>query len=154
MSASESDPSDLPPPPVPRKRGAQPGNSNARVHGRYASRRPRRRSGGQPGNGNALRHGFYSQFFTEAEISGLDSDVRGEFLDEISLARITARKLAALLRDYEDMPVQDVISIAHGLSNYLDRIQSLTRAQHFIYNNMTTIEQALAELADIPPEMD
>jgi hypothetical protein len=148
MRATQSDPT------PPRKRGAQPGNSNARVHGRDASRRPKRKSGGQPGNGNALRHGFYSQFFSQAEMSGLDSDVKGEFLDEISLARITARKLAALLEDYEALPLQDVLAIAHGLSNYLDRIQSLTRAQRFIYNNMTTIEQALEELKDIPPEVD
>ena len=150
MSASQADP----PPPVPRRRGAQPGNSNARKHGRDASRLPKRTSGGQPGNGNALRHGFYSEFFTQAELSGLDSDVKGEFLDEISLARITARKLAALLEGYETLPLQEVLVIAHGLSNYLDRIQSLTRAQRFIYNNMTTIEQALEELKDIPPEVD
>ena len=42
----------------------------------------------------------------------------------------------------------------NALNNYLDRIQSLSRAQRFMYRNQTTLEQALEELAKIPPELD
>jgi hypothetical protein len=36
----------------------------------------------------------------------------------------------------------------------MEQIQSLSRAQRFMYQNQTTIEKALEELKDIPPEQD
>ena len=115
---------------------------------------PRRHRGAQPGNANALRHGFYSKSFTDAEMGRIDKDIEGEFIDEIALARTNAARLAELLKDYKNMSLDDVVSASNALNNYLDRIQSLSRAQRFMYRNQTTIEQALAELADIPPEED
>jgi len=114
----------------------------------------KRKPGGQPGNGNAIRHGFYSRFFTRSENAGLDADIKGEFHDEINLARVNANRLADMLKDYKSMSIQDIISASHALNNYLERIQSLTRAQRFIYQNLTTMEQALAELAETPFEED
>jgi hypothetical protein len=84
----------------------------------------------------------------------LDSNVKGEFHDEINLARVNANRLAELLKDYKTMPFEDVVSASNALTNYLDRIQSLSRAQKFIYQNLTTIEKALEELGNIPPEED
>ena len=84
----------------------------------------------------------------------IDKDIEGEFIDEIALARTNAARLAELLKDYKNMSLDDVVSASNALNNYLDRIQSLSRAQRFMYRNQTTIEQALAELADIPPEQD
>jgi len=113
-----------------------------------------RKRGGQPGNKNAFRHGFYSPSFTSAEMRSLDSNVKGEFHDEINLARVNANRLAELLKDYKTMPFEDVVSASNALTNYLDRIQSLSRAQKYIYQNQTTIEKALEELGNIPPEED
>jgi hypothetical protein len=114
----------------------------------------KRKPGAQPGNGNALRHGFYAKSFTEAEMRRLDKDIEGEFIDEIALARTNASRLAELLKDYKNMDLDDVVSASNALNNYLDRIQSLSRAQRFMYRNQTTLEQALEELAKIPPELD
>jgi hypothetical protein len=114
----------------------------------------KRKPGAQPGNGNALRHGFYAKSFTEAEMRRLDKDIEGEFLDEIALARTNASRLAELLKDYKSMSLDDVVSASNALNNYLDRIQSLSRAQRFMYRNQTTLEQALEELARIPVEED
>ena len=114
----------------------------------------KRKPGAQPGNGNALRHGFYAKSFTEAEMRRLDKDIEGEFIDEIALARTNASRLAELLKRYKSMSLDDVVSASNALNNYLDRIQSLSRAQRFMYRNQTTLEQALAELAAIPPEED
>ena len=114
---------------------------------------PRRR-GGQPGNANALRHGFYSKYFTETELQSLDANIKGEFHDEIALARIQVGRLAELLTGYKDMPFDDYIAASNALNNYLDRIQRLSRAQHFMYRNQTTLEQALEELANLPVEED
>jgi hypothetical protein len=52
------------------------------------------------------------------------------------------------------MALEDFISASHALNNYLDRIQSLSRAQRFMYQNQTTIEQALEELKDLPFDVD
>jgi hypothetical protein len=114
----------------------------------------KRKRGGQPGNSNALRHGFFSRSFTRAELHDLDENVKGEFVDEIALARVNASHLAELLKDYKNISLDDYVSASNALNNYLDRIQSLSRAQRFMYRNQTTLEQALAELADIPPEED
>ena len=116
--------------------------------------KPKRKRGAQPGNGNAIRHGFYAKSFTDIEMGRIDQDIEGEFIDEIALARTNAARLAELLKDYKNMSLDDVVSASNALNNYLDRIQSLSRAQRFMYRNQTTIEQALAELADIPPEED
>jgi hypothetical protein len=114
---------------------------------------PRKR-GAQPGNKNAFRHGFYSKSFTETEMQSLDENVKGEFHDEIAVARIQASHLAELLMDYKKMPFENFVAGSNALNNYLDRIQSLTRNQRFIYQNQTTIEKAIEELKDIPPEED
>jgi hypothetical protein len=118
------------------------------------SDQPKRRRGGQPGNGNALRHGLYSKYFSPSELHGLDDNIQGEFLDEIALARIQVGRLAEMLKDYRNMPFDEFIAATNALANFLDRIQRLSRAQHFMYHNQTTIEDALAELADIPVDED
>jgi hypothetical protein len=119
-----------------------------------SSKPSKRKRGAQPGNSNALRHGLYSKNFTETELTGLDQDVKGEFTDEIALARVQAGRLSEILKDYKTMPFDDYIAASNALNNYLDRIQRLSRAQHFMYRNQTTMAQALAELANIPPEED
>ena len=113
-----------------------------------------RKRGAPLGNTNAFRHGFYSPSFTSGEMRSLDSNVKGEFHDEINLARVNANRLAELLKDYKTMPFEEVVSASNALNNYLDRIQSLSRAQKFVYQNQTTIEKALEELGCIPPEED
>jgi uncharacterized protein YjcR len=115
---------------------------------------PKRKRGGQLGNKNAFRHGFYSKAYTLSEMQQLDSNVKGEFLDEINLARVNASHLAELMKDYKTMPFTDFIAASNALNNYLDRIQSLSRAQRFIYQNQTTVEKALEELKDIPTDQD
>ena len=114
----------------------------------------KRHRGAQPGNANALRHGFYSRYFTEAEMQSLDKNIKGEFHDEIALARVQVGRLAEISKDYKNMPFDDYIAASNALSNYLDRIQRLSRAQHFMYRNQTTLEKALEELSHIPPEED
>jgi hypothetical protein len=113
-----------------------------------------RKRGGQPGNQNALRHGFYSRSFSAAELQNLDNNITGEFIDKIAVARTNAARLAELLKDYRNMPLDDVVATSNALNKYLDRIQSLSRSQRFMYRNQTTLEKALQELSLIPPDED
>jgi hypothetical protein len=76
------------------------------------------------------------------------------YSQEIEVARTNAERLAILLKNYETMDIAEVVSLSNSLNNYLDRIQSLSRAQRYMYRNQTTIEQALEELGKIPPEED
>ena len=109
----------------------------------------KRKEGGQPGNRNAFRHGFYSKSFTEEELLALDENIKGENVDEIAAARITSAHLLELMKDYKRCPSKNFISAANALNNYLDRIQSLSRATHFLYRKSTTaIEQAMEELSN------
>jgi hypothetical protein len=71
-----------------------------------------------------------------------------------NIARVNVLRLAELLKDHKNMSIADVIALSNGLRSYLECIRSLSREQKVIYQNMTTIEQALEELKDIPPEVD
>ncbi len=114
----------------------------------------KRKRGGQPGNLNAIRHGFYSKSFTESEMLALDSNVNGEFKDEIDAARVNAARLAELMKDYKNMAIQDFIAASNAFNNYMDTVRSLSRDQKFLYHNQTTIEKALEELSSIPADED
>lgn len=114
----------------------------------------KRKRGGQPGNLNAIRHGFYSKSFTESEMLALDSNVNGEFTDEIAAARVNAARLAELMKDYKNMAIQDYIAASNTFNNYMDTVRSLSRDQKFLYHNQTTIEKALEELSSIPADED
>ena len=116
--------------------------------------RPKHKRGGQPSNTNALRHGFYSKSFWEAELQALDTDLQGEFLDELNAVRTNMARLAELMKDYKNMSLEEFVTASNALNNFVDRIQSLSRAQRFIYHNHTTTEQAFMELAHLPPEQD
>ena len=100
------------------------------------------------------RHGFYSDSFSPEENRALDSQVRGEFNDEMALAKVNARRLGKILEHYKEMDPHDALLAFNALSNFLGTIQALGRATHQLYQNQTTLEQALAELNDIPEELD
>ena len=84
-----------------KRRGAQPGNQNARKHGCYSVCFPvvpekvvTRNEGGQPGNHNALTNGLYSsvrpdvpeiEYAHAAAVAGID--------DEIALIRVKLKRV-------------------------------------------------------------
>ena len=51
-----------------------------------------RKRGGQPGNTNALKHGFYADVFNETEIEEI-AYVREGLVDEINLLRVALKRL-------------------------------------------------------------
>lgn len=56
------------------------------------SKPKKRKKGGQPGNTNALRHGFYSRKFQELEAADLDK-IRAGLVDEIAMLRVSIRRV-------------------------------------------------------------
>ena len=96
-----------------------------RKHRRKGTILTGRKRGAQPGNTNAFRHGFYSDSYSLADLQALDSNVKGEFRDEINLARVNANRLAEVLQDYKNMSIEDFIAASNALSNFLERIRGL-----------------------------
>jgi hypothetical protein len=63
---------------------------------------PRKR-GGQPGNSNAVTHGFYSRHFTEPEAADLAAILADGIDDEIALMRVHMRRVMALASGEENL---------------------------------------------------
>ena len=53
-----------------------------------------KKRGGQPGNTNALKHGFYTKNFSLAERRGLQATEGVALGDEIGLLRVLIRRLS------------------------------------------------------------
>ena len=106
----------------------------------------KRKRGGQPGNKNNFRYGFYSKSFSTSDKRGLDQNVKGEFHDEINIARVNLSHIEELILGNKDMPRNDLINISNVAIKYIDCIRCLTRDQKLIYQNQTTFEKALEEL--------
>ena len=115
---------------------------------------PKRKRGGQPGNHNRRTHGFYSASFTKKESRSLNSDVKGEFQDELSLLYVLINRTVHSINNDPDVAPDVYLDALRAITQAIARIESLRRSQRHLYNNQTTIEKALEELAFIPPEED
>jgi hypothetical protein len=62
--------------------------------GTNASQPGQRKRGGQPGNTNAIKHGFYAKNFSLAECRGLQATEGVVLGDEIGLLRVLIRRFA------------------------------------------------------------
>jgi hypothetical protein len=114
----------------------------------------KRKRGGQQGNRNAFRHGFYAKIFTREELASLDKNIKGDYQDELTLARVLTAHLAELLKDYRELPFEKFLAGCMVLNQLIARINSLTRSYHVLYKNKTTLDEVLEEVAKIPPEID
>jgi hypothetical protein len=66
-----------------------------------------RKRGGQPGNTNALKHGFYTKNFSLAERRGLQA-VEGVVLgDEIALLRVLIRRFAEQIQGSQGVSLNE-----------------------------------------------
>jgi hypothetical protein len=118
----------------------------------------KRKHGGQPGNRNAFRHGFYAKNFTREELTSLDKNIKGDYQDELALARVLTAHLAELLKDYRELPFEKFLAGCVVLNQLIARVNSLTRSYHILYKNGSTtaevMNEIMEELGKIPPEID
>ena len=114
-----------------RKRGAQPGNHNARKAPAAGSeiipvepKTPRKR-GAPLGNQNALTHGFYARRLPHSQLDGLEETTVRSLEDEIGVMRVFSRKVAELGAEVDDLDeaksVLNSLSLATGSINRLVR---------------------------------
>jgi hypothetical protein len=63
----------------------------------------RRRRGAQPGNTNALKHGFYSRHFRGLAEAELQAALSGGLDEEIAMLRLVVRQVFALAKGVEQL---------------------------------------------------
>jgi hypothetical protein len=112
--------------------------------------------GGAPlGNKNALKHGFYAHSFHRTESRNLDTDILGQFEDEIALMRVLILRTAESIKDNPQLSLMEYLTALRGVTHAVACLAAVYRTQKSVYNNgMTTIEQAMEELANLPVEED
>ena len=110
----------------------------------------KRKRGAQPGNTNALKHGFYSHRFKNLEISDLDSALSDGLTDEIALLRVIIRRVF----EYADTDAQDLDTWSTALNTLgaaSTRLAGLLRTQQLIAGENTDVisvlSQAIGEVA-------
>jgi hypothetical protein len=113
---------------------------------------PNHKRGAPPGNHNAYKHGFYA--IKPAVLSRLNTDIKGEFIDEIDVLRSLVDATLAIFSKTGHPTLEQCQTTLRGVSQAFDTMKSLYLTQKFLYNNQTTIQKIMEELSAIPPDED
>ena len=84
--------------------------------------KPRKR-GGQPGNTNALKHGLYTTLVSVRDDIELVPMPRDQSDHELAFARV---RLKNLVLKQQDAPREDWLSYEKAIQHYIDRISNIT----------------------------
>ncbi len=111
----------------------------------------RRKRGGQPGNSNALKHGFYSRRFCDLERRDLDASLDDDLRSEAAMLRVQIRRVFDLAADVDD--VEQASSLLRILALSVGRLAGLLRVQALYGLSAAddygrTLNEALTELMD------
>ena len=92
----------------------------------------RRKRGGQPGNTNALKHGFYTKNFSLAECKALQS-IDGVVLgDEIKLLRVLIKRYAEQIQSNPSIGLEKSSQHLSVISEAMLRLGTLLRIDHML----------------------
>jgi hypothetical protein len=110
---------------------------------------PRKR-GGQPGNTNALKHGYYSPRFHKLEAADLAALVEEGPASEIALLRVLIRRMVEHMEN-EDLPTKDLIATFNAVTSASVSIGTLLRTQEVLGSSQAdeiaaALQAALAEV--------
>lgn len=101
---------------------------------------PRRR-GAQPGNTNALKHGFYSRTWKLSDTSGLDQLKSKSLDEEVALLRVYIRRLVEM--DQEDADLKTLQDLVRTLSLACQTILRMLKGQSEIHDDESELRQAI-----------
>ena len=109
----------------------------------------KRKRGGQPGNTNALKHGFYARKFHELEAEDLQVALQGKLQDEIDMLRVTIRRVFDLATD-ETLDLEASSRALGTLGVASTRLAGLLNTQKLLYGKqdevMLALHQAIKEV--------
>lgn len=120
-----------------------------------ASKEPvRRKRGGQPGNTNAFKHGFYTKNFSLAERRGLQATKGVVLGDEIALLRVLIRRFAEQIQASQGVALTESAQHLAVVSEAMLRLASLLRTDHMLggAQSSTFIKQLNLVLEEISDE--
>ena len=92
----------------------------------------KRKRGGQPGNTNAFKHGFYTKNFSLAERRGLQAANGVVLGDEIALLRVLIRRFAEQIQSSQGVPPSESAQHLAVVSEAMLRLASLLRTDHML----------------------
>ena len=91
-----------------------------------------KKRGGQPGNTNALKHGFYTKQFSITERRGLQ-EIEGVVLsDEIGLLRVLIRRFAEQIKGSQGVSLNESAQHLAVISEAMLRLASLLRTDKLL----------------------
>ncbi len=98
----------------------------------------RKKRGGQPGNTNALKHGFYTKNFSLAECEGLEATKEIVLADEIALLRVLIRRFSDQILAGRGVTLNESAQHLAVISDAMLRLASLLRTNHMLGGTKTS----------------
>jgi hypothetical protein len=92
----------------------------------------KKRRGGQPGNTNAFKHGFYTKNFSLAERRGLEATEGVVLGDEIGLLRVLIRRFAEQIKGSQGVSLNETCQHLSVISEAMVRLASLLRTDRML----------------------
>ncbi|MEN6571572.1 MAG: hypothetical protein ABFD24_07015 [Anaerolineaceae bacterium] len=112
----------------------------------------KRKKGAQPGNTNAVKYGFYTRRLPARDVDGLDETTVASLKDEIEVMRIFSRKVAELGSDVDDLDeAKDLLRVLSLSTSSINRLVR-TNSRMPEPSQAELLQQALAELEQEWPE--
>lgn len=105
----------------------------------------KRKRGAQPGNTNALRHGFYSGRFNSLEVSDLNTVMSDDLTGEIALLRVIIRRVF----EFAGTEAADLDSWTKALNSLgaaATRLAGLMRTQQILTGGGTDMVDILSQV--------
>ena len=111
---------------------------------------PRKR-GAQPRNTNALRHGFYSRYLRQAELKDLDALQPSDLASEIAMLRAVTRRVLELGDGITDL--DQAMTLLNTLGATSQRLANMIYKQRLLSGEsdslfLASLNAAIAELAN------
>jgi hypothetical protein len=97
--------------------------------------------------------GLRTHTFTQQEKNHLDQGILGELQDEDKLLNVFIDRVFSSMQ-HEKMNYERYVVGLRAISLAIGHKAALQRSRKDIYEKLTSIEQAMQELKDIPPEED
>jgi len=105
---------------------------------------PKRKRGSQPGNTNALKSGFFSRRFTDLELSDLETLLEADGLNsEINLMRTQIRRLQEIANGQDTL--EALTSTLNTLGTATRNLAALLRTNQALTNRRSDTVSLLAQ---------
>ena len=95
-----------------------------------------RKRGAQPGNTNALRHGFYSRYLHQLELDDLDQIVSEDMDGEIALVRSLIRRTVEFSEGVDSL--EQAIKLLNSIGMNAQHLSAIIYKRHMLAGNADT----------------